>query len=132
MPRSFRKRRRTNAKGEVFYQIFGPNPETGKDEYRETIKGPGAGARANRKLKELTTEAGNLDDFGKMETRKVSDLAEAFVRCKQEHYQENLASEQWYRKGRRCGAESKYSYERWLARFIIGQELGDIILIALT
>jgi integrase len=132
MPRSFRKRRRTNAKGEVFYQIFGPNPETGEDEYRETIKGPGAGARANRKVKELTTEAGNLDDFGKMETRKVSDLAEAFVRCKREQYQDNLASGEWHRKGRKCSAGCKYDYERFLVRFIAGQKFGEIILIALT
>ena len=44
--------------GETFYQIFGPNPKTGKDEYKETVKGPGdVAARANKRVKELTAAA---------------------------------------------------------------------------
>jgi len=132
MARDFRAQLRRNSKGQVFYQIMGPNPETGKEEYKETIKGSNAKKRADARIRELTHDAFALTETGKRETRRVSDLADAFVRCKQEHYRENLASEQWYRKGRRCGAETKYGYERWLDRFIIGQEVGDIILIALT
>jgi len=105
MARNFRAQPRRNKKGEVYYQILGPNPETGEEEYKETIKGYNAGKRAAARVRELTVDAFNLSETGKRETRRVSGLAEAFVQCKQEHYRENLASEQWYRKGRRCGAE---------------------------
>ena len=86
MARRFRKRRRTNAKGEVFYQIFGPNPKTGEEEYRETIKGHNAGKRADARVRELGAEAHNLTDTGKKESRKVSDLAQAFLDDIEERY----------------------------------------------
>jgi integrase len=130
MARSFRKRRKTNAKGQSFYQIFGPNPKTGKDEYRETVKGHNAGKRANDRLRELTAEAHKLTDTGKKETRKVSDLVEAFLDHVDERHRWTKQSKQWFAKGRSLRSDTRRGYHDRCRRFIL-PELGDIILISL-
>ena len=130
MARNFRKRRRTNAKGEVFYQIFGPNPKTGEEEYRETIKGGDAATRANKRVRELITEAHNLTDTGKKESRKVADLAEAFLNDIEERYRWTKQTRQWFVKGRSMRADARRKYRDNVRRFII-PKLGDTLLISL-
>jgi integrase len=130
MARSFRKKKRINAAGEVFYQIFGPNPKTGKEEYRETIKGAGdIATRANKRVKELTAAAFGLTDYGKRETRTVADLAEAFMNDRRERCRWTVANDSWHDKGKSFSPNSLDGYERAVALF--KPTLGPIILIAL-
>jgi integrase len=130
MARSFRRKKRTNAAGEVFYQIFGPNPKTGKDEYKETVKGSGdVAARANKRVKELTAAAFNLTDYGKRETRTVADLTEVFIRDRRERCRWTVANNSWHEKGKSFSPSSLDAYERAVDLF--NPRLGPIVLIAL-
>jgi integrase len=134
MARSFRKRRRTNAKGENFYQIFGPNPKTGKEEYIETfkgtVKGRSASQRVDARLRELGAEAFNLTKTGKMETRKVSDLVEAFLDDIEERYRWTKQTRQWFVRGRTMRSDTRRKYLDNCHRFIL-PKLGDTLLISL-
>jgi integrase len=133
MARSVRARRRTNAKGEVFYQIHGPHPKTGKDGYYkgETFKGPNACKRAKKRVNEIVAALQTLTtDTGKMESRRVSDLAAAFLLDIEERYRWTMSTKQWHVKGKSMAGETRRKYIEDVQRFII-PILGDINLTAL-
>jgi integrase len=128
--RKFRKKRRTNSKGETFFQIFGPNPKTGIDEYKETVKGPGnVSKRADKRVIELTAKAFNLTEFGKRETRTVADLVAAFLSDCDNRERWTITNKAWYEKGRSLKPSTNRGYHA-AARDILPR-LGDTLLIAL-
>jgi integrase len=128
--RKFRKKKLTNAKGETFYQIFGPNPKTGKDEYKETVKGPGdVSKRADSRVIELTGAAFNLTEFGKRETRTVADLVAAFLSDCDDRERWTITNKAWYEKGRSLKPSTNRGYHA-AAKDILPR-LGDTLLITL-
>jgi hypothetical protein len=133
--RKFRKKKLTNSKGETFYQIFGPNPKTGKDEYKETVKGHGDVAkRADKRVIELTAAAFNLTEFGKRETRTVADLVAAHLSDCDDRERWTITNKAWYDKGRSLRPSTNRGYHaaardilpRLGATLLIALELGDL------
>ena len=118
---------------EVFYQIHGPHPKTGKDQYYkgETFKGPNAYKRAKKRVNEIVTALQTLTtDTGKMESRTVSDLAKAFLLHIEERYRWTMSTKQWHVKGKSMAGETRRKYIEDIERHII-PKLGPTNLIAL-
>ena len=130
MARNFRIKKRANTKGEAFYQIFGPNPKTGKEEYRETVKGSNAKHRAEARVRELVADAYALTDTGKMETRTVAHLAAQYLHDLEERERWTMQTGQWHVKGKSFTPDSMRNARDTITRFIV-PNLGPTTLIAL-
>jgi integrase len=129
MAKSITPRRRTNAKGEVYYQLRGPDPKSGERIYYkgETFKGPKAYERAKKRVNELVAAHQTLTDSGKMETRTVANLVGAFLDDVERRYRWTKQTRQWFVRGRSMRSDARRKYNDNCRRFIL-PELGDTLL----
>jgi integrase len=132
MVQTIKPRRRTNAKGEVYYQLRGPDPKTGKRIYykKETFRGPNAYERAKKRVHELIAAHQTLTATGKLETRTVAHLVGAFLDDVEGRYSWTKQTRQWFVRGRSLRSDTRRRYRDNCRRFIL-PELAPILLINL-
>jgi integrase len=121
-----------NAKGEVYYQLRGPDPKTGERIYYkgETFKGPKAYERAKKRINELVAAHQTLTATGKMETRTVANLVGAFLDDVERRYRWTMQTRQWFVRGASMKSDTRRRYRDNCRRFIL-PELGPNLLIKL-